>query len=348
MIISIDKSDTDTVELFADEFQWPFGKKIVKKHKENLGLRKHILSQGEAFDNYDALIILEDDIIVSPAFYKYAQQTIAKYYDNEDIAGISLYSFPLNPYTYLPFEPYKDENDVYFMNTAQSWGQIWLKEQWQDFYRWYLNNTDFTYSDEIPKALFSWKKSWLKYHTRYCIEKNKFFVYPYFSFSSNCGDAGTHTEKNSNLFQTVMQTKLNGNLILPTNPSLAIRYDAFFQNKDICHSLGLSEEECEIDLYGYKTNNKSYSKRYLLSLSAKPYKIVKSYGLTYHPIESNIFKSYRGKDIFLYDTQNKQEIGNINNRNFVIYIFRIISILRVIKLYRISNIFLDLKRRFLK
>lgn len=177
LIISVDKSDTDVVEQFADNFKWPYGNKTVKKHNKNLGLHKHIMSQGKDFDVYDALVVLEDDIVVSPAFFKYVAATVDKYSDNNDVAGISLYSFPLNNYTCNPFEPYKDSHDVYFMNTAQSWGQVWLKKQWLHFYEWYQRNLDFTPNAEIPLALFRWKKSWLKYHTRYCIENNKYFVY---------------------------------------------------------------------------------------------------------------------------------------------------------------------------
>ena len=72
LIISIDKSDTDTVERAADAFVWNHGTKRVKKHNENLGLHKHIMSQGEELDRYDAIIVLENDIVVSPAFYTFA------------------------------------------------------------------------------------------------------------------------------------------------------------------------------------------------------------------------------------------------------------------------------------
>ena len=39
LIISIDKSNTDKVERYADFYEWPHGKKTVVKHNQNLGLK---------------------------------------------------------------------------------------------------------------------------------------------------------------------------------------------------------------------------------------------------------------------------------------------------------------------
>ena len=79
LIISIDKSNTDTVERFANNFIWPFGEKKVITHDKNLGLRTHILSVGDWLDMYDAIIVLEDDIVVTPGFYRYAVSAYSYY-----------------------------------------------------------------------------------------------------------------------------------------------------------------------------------------------------------------------------------------------------------------------------
>ena len=56
LIISIDKSNTNSVELYAESFVWPYGEKRVIKHTNNLGLRTHILSVGQLFNEFDAII----------------------------------------------------------------------------------------------------------------------------------------------------------------------------------------------------------------------------------------------------------------------------------------------------
>lgn len=301
LIISIDKSKTDVVERFADEYKWPYGEKIVDKHEENLGLRPHMMSLGKWFDKFDAIVVLEDDIIVSPDYYYYTRQTVEKYYNCSAIAGISLYGFSINYQSSSPFTPVKNEHDVFFMNSAVSWGEIWMKESWKDFYDWYLNHLEFDYSDIIPERLFEWgEKSWLKYHTRYCIEKNKYFVFPYVSLSSNNCDVGTNSKKTSSEFQVPLQRGRKEQYALPALDDQSVCYDGFFENKGLLKFLNLNDEDCCIDING-KKNNK-LRKKYWLTTAFANYKIVKSFGLQLRPIEMNVIENIEGNGIFLYDT----------------------------------------------
>ena len=124
LYISVDKSDTDAVERFADEYCWEYGPKTVVKHSRNMGLKEHVLSQGALLDEYDAVIVLEDDLTVAPDFWSFAKQTVHQYKDDDRVAGVSLYSFAVNYHTLRPFTPQHDGHDVYFMNCAMSWGEI--------------------------------------------------------------------------------------------------------------------------------------------------------------------------------------------------------------------------------
>lgn len=301
LIISVDKSKTDIVERYAEEYQWSYGEKIVDKHEKNLGLRPHMMSLGKWFDRYEALVVLEDDIIVSPNFYNYSSQAVEKYRDNPDIAGVSLYGMYINYLTSYPFTPLKDETDAFFMNSAISWGEVWMKNQWEEFFNWYQNNLSFGQSDMIPERLFEWgDKSWLKYHTRYCIEKNKYFVYPYVSLSSNCCDAGTNSKTASSEYQVPLQWGKKELYFLPEVDDTAIYYDGFFENKKLYKALNLTEDECCIDING--TKKKSSVEKYWLTTKVEDYKIEKMYGLQLRPIEMNVMEGINGNAIFLYDT----------------------------------------------
>ena len=147
LIISIDKSDTDDVFNFANSYHWPHGNKIIDYHTSNLGLKQHMLSLGKWFEEYDAIVVLEDDIVVSPNFFHYTRQCVNKYFTNSLIAGISLYSFEVNYQTGTPFQPVKNQYDIYLMSCAMSWGEVLMKNQWLKFYEWYQHNTNFPYSD---------------------------------------------------------------------------------------------------------------------------------------------------------------------------------------------------------
>ena len=299
LIISIDKSDNSLVEKCAQEFNWLYGEKQVVTHKENLGLKRHILSCGNYLDKYDALIVLEDDLVVSRSFFSYAKYAVDKYYNDNNIAGISLYSFHINPHTGYPFFPAKNEHDAYFVQYAPSWGQVWMKNQWKDFVDWYENNQDDSFSlPHLPINISTWgKQSWLKYHIKYAIENSKFFVYPYFAFSTTNSDVGEHTNVSSTYFQVVLQEGDVEGFKFPLLNDDSIKYDCNFERELKLYGF---DDLC-VDLNGTKGNRTK--RRYWLTTLAEPYKIIKSYKLCYRPIEKNISEKNLGNDIFLYDTK---------------------------------------------
>lgn len=328
LVISVDKSNTSVVEDFADKYLWIHGEKRVIKHDYNLGLRKHVFSCGNLLTNYDALIVLEDDVTVAESFFVYAEQCVAKYSADDNIAGISLYNFSVNYQNQLPFLPIHTDSDVYFMQCAQSWGQVWMQRQWRAFREWYdRHNEEFTAQTNLPLAICAWpSSSWLKYHTRYCIEEHKYFVYPYVSLSTNNNDVGTHLSKSDTFFQTPMLygKKYQFNL-LPT-----VRYDGFFENAELYQSLGLPREDLCVDFYAEKKNREKC--RYWLSREFLPYKILESFALKYKPWELNVINHVAGQDVFLYDTsiyeENKQKLCPLN---FIYYIYGIKGLRGIIK-----------------
>lgn len=179
LIISIDKSNNPLVTEYANTFEWKYGEKRVIAHSENLGLKKHILSCGNYLDEFDAIIVLEDDLVVSEGFFNYSKLAVKQYQDNNNIAGISLYSFHINPHSTYPFFPDKSEYDNYFIQYAPSWGQVWMKNQWAEFKKWLESNDEDIFDlPHLPINISRWgKKSWLKYHIKFAVEKNKYFIY---------------------------------------------------------------------------------------------------------------------------------------------------------------------------
>lgn len=317
LIISIDKSNSDEAEKYSEAYKWTHGKKIVIKHEKNLGLRKHILSCGELLKEYEAMIVFEDDITVAKSFYLYAKQCVEKFSKDKQCAGISLYSFQRNYQNRLPFIPLKTDSDVYKMTCAQSWGQVWMREQWFEFMKWYKNNCEeFDENPHLPRAICKWpKSSWLKYHTRYCIEKNKYFVYPYVSLSTNNGDAGVHANQNFSFFQTPLQFGEKKDFLL--NPKIS--YDGFFENLQLYTYMGIDKDDICIDLYGEKSNREK--KRYWLTRKRENFKIVSSYALDLIPWEMNIIDKRYGYDIFLYDTNFPQSLKPNGGDNIVSYFY---------------------------
>ena len=298
LIISIDYSGTNDVENFAKGYEWKYGEKRIISHEKNLGLRNHILSCGDLLQEYDAVIVLEDDVVVAPSYFYFTEQCVEKYKDDDTIAGISLFSFPLNHYNQVPFYPLKTDIDVYLMKIAQSWGQVWMKKSWKAFREWYdRNNEEFEVMPHLPEKICHWPKtSWLKYHVRYCIENDKYFVYPYDSMTTDNVVPGVHCQTVTTYEQAHLLYGKKTQFAL--NPT--VKYDGFFENEAIPEWLGIDTKEICVDFFGYNKNR--VNKRYLLTREVLPYKIVKSFALQMKPYEWNIIKNVAGNDLFLYDT----------------------------------------------
>ena len=76
LIVSLDNCGDSGPEEAAKSFRWTHGEKIVRTFPERQGLRNHILSCGDFLKEYDAIAVLEDDLLVSPAYYQYMKQAV--------------------------------------------------------------------------------------------------------------------------------------------------------------------------------------------------------------------------------------------------------------------------------
>ena len=314
LIFSIDNSGSDEIKEFARSYVWKHGEKHIRSFELRQGLKKHILSCGDFTEQYDIVVVLEDDIYISDSFYHYSYAAAEFYKDDDNIAGISLYSFQKNWLDWpLRFEPQRyGEYDTFFLKVAQSWGQVWTREKWEPFKKWLIDNEDFTIdNDDVPSYLLTWsEKSWLKYHDKYLIKNNKYFVYPYDSYSTNFSDAGEH----SNFITTDHQVELiieKKEFHFPTFDEKSIRYDQYMDREGLEEYLGVEKGSVCIDFWGTKPLTKYH---YLLSLEAKPYKVVKTYQLALRPNELSVIQNIEGNGIFLYNTLEPQKKSKYNGK----------------------------------
>ena len=323
LIISIDNSGSNEIENYANSFSWKFGEKTIKTYPERLGLRNHILKCGKIVYNYDAIIVLEDDVVVAPGFYNYTKQVVPYYKDNRNIAGISLYSHSWNVCANNFFCPETSNSDVFFIQFPQSWGQIWMKNQWIDFEKWYENHQDdLLESEEVPKCVSNWpNSSWLKYHVKYCIDTNKYFVYPYKSLSTCFSEVGEHCKIKNTLYQVPISNETD-NYYVFVDIEDGNKYDAFFEREKLGKYLGIRDEELCVDIYGIKPVPKKNEKiRYMLTTQNLNYKIIKSYGLDMKPHENNILWNIKGNIINLYDLKYSDNNKFDKNKDIEKYVY---------------------------
>lgn len=330
LIISIDRCDSNIgIQELADDFAWEHGPKKVIYQSQHLGLREHILKCGDLSQQYGTIIVLEDDIYVSPYYYNFATQAAAFYRSDQSIAGISLYSPQYNETAGLPFEPLRSNFDIFFGQFPSSWGQVWTPEHWKSFRAWYSIKSNLIINTQDPALPHTITKrwpetSWKKYFFKYMIENDKYFVYPYVSLSTNFSDAGTHVRNSSNKFQVPLCYQAIRNYHLCKIGESNIIYDAF------CENIGLKDAFAEsiknnltVDLYA--TKNQGNSERYVLTTREMNFRIIKSYALAMKPVEDNIRQNIEGYSIFLYDTTDRLEFVERKNRIFLKDYFRVME-----------------------
>ncbi|MFZ4105146.1 glycosyltransferase [Flavobacterium sp.] len=339
LVISIDKSDSEDVFEVANKFEWNNGKKVIIKHNENLGLKKHILSCGNLTREYGSIILLEDDLYVSPFFYVYASNALQFYDTDVNIAGISLYSHALNVHAKLPFTPLQDDSSVFFLQLPASWGQAWNYKQWNFFMQWFdspLNDENYK-SIAIPVNIAKWPStSWLKIFTKYIIENNKYFVYPTISLTTNFADSGVHFNRKFSYVQVVLQSIAINYEFKTFNDSSCV-YDSYFEllpSKLKIKAISLSNYDFEVDLYGYKPLLEIDKPYFLTTQDCQIFE--KSYGLDFKPIEFNVFEENMGKDIFLVkknDFKEKKEFFSLTKSMLFEYYYRMPVIGELLNLF---------------
>lgn len=298
LIISIDGGGDEGVKEMARNFAWPNGEKKLIFHNTNLGLRNHVLSCGDLSRDYDGVIVLEDDLYVSPVFYQYTLQAFDFYKDDPKIAGISLYSHAYNETAQFPFRPLTDDSDVFFLQYASSWGQFWSRRNWASFREWYeklaLSPGDKSLG-KLPANIKLWPEtSWKKYFIRYIIQYDLYFVYPRHSLTTNFGDKGSNHRVAENLFQVPLWLEKQNFHFKSLEESNAV-YDVYCEMQaGRLNKLAppLEGKDFEVDLYGMKSAEDS-GKDLMLS-SRKCSRPLKSFGREMMPHEMNILSDIPG------------------------------------------------------
>ena len=270
LIISCDFSGSHDCEIVANDFRWIHGNKRVVAHSENLGLRNHVLISGDLVEDYDGIIMLEDDLWVAPNFYRYIIEADLFFKDDKTIGQISLYTNQYDEYSSSKVVPLHLGGDNFFMQVPSSWGQYWTKEQWFNFKKDYqAGDLIIDEFSVLPSNVIeNWpESSWKKYFYHYLIKNELFVVYPYQSLSTNFGDEGTHYSEKATFLQAPIDVRTTGYSFKPLSSSHSV-YDYLHElHPKVYHDLLPNEFknlDLEFDLNGSKELSKIKSE-YLVS-----------------------------------------------------------------------------------
>jgi hypothetical protein len=180
-----------------------FDLKIIEREK-NLGLSKSIISGvSKILETHDRVIVIEDDLELSPYFLTYMNEALDLYQDNPLVASIHGYTLPVK--TKLP--------DTFFLKGADCWGWATWRRAWNTFEQdgtvllknlnkqgrirefdldGLVGNTQML-KDQIAGKNDSWAIRW---HAS-CFLNNMLTLYPGNSLVKNIGFDGTGEHCNS-------------------------------------------------------------------------------------------------------------------------------------------------------
>lgn len=188
---------------------------IIIEREHNFGLAKSIISGvTEIIDKYGKIIVLEDDLVTSPYFLKYMNDSLNFYENNGEIISIHGYIYPVE----------KNLPETYFIKGADCWGWATWKRGWDLFeedgkklldnirkqklsYKFDINGA-YPYTRMLMDQVEGKAKSWAIRWYASAFLHNKLTLYPGVSLIQNIGfdESGTSCGE-SNLFTVKLADK---------------------------------------------------------------------------------------------------------------------------------------------
>ncbi|KAH3706384.1 uncharacterized protein LOC127858293 [Dreissena polymorpha] len=216
----IDRSINGTVdqltEQTAREFRFRHGAYDVIVHPQHVGIYGQWLSTWNPNNNSQEIaVILEDDLEVSPHFYKYLKHVHSKYDHYPEINGFALQGLSIHHgvKTWQSFVNYTDGQCVYLYPVLGTWGFSPSRKNWVRFLDWYAEarkKSDF--KPDVPgNVATSWYNTfleqgknytmWSMWHIHFAWKHDEYTLFPNFKdhkgLTTNWMEPGLHYDANS-------------------------------------------------------------------------------------------------------------------------------------------------------
>lgn len=135
-------NETRQILSFVDEFEWRFGEKMVHYRTANVGLQAQWLEAWWPGSDDEFAFVVEDDLEVSPLYYRFLRALISHYYYNASNFSPSIYGISLQRPRFVPGKhgnKLQLPNDVnlFLYQLVGTWGQLLFPRPWKEFRLWY-------------------------------------------------------------------------------------------------------------------------------------------------------------------------------------------------------------------
>ena len=112
----------ETRELVRD---WPHPNKTIVERDRNWGLANSVIEGvGELCKRFGRVIVVEDDLVVSPVFLNYLNTALERYADEPKVMQVSGYMFPIGE---------GNANEAVMLPITSTWGWATWDRAWKNF-----------------------------------------------------------------------------------------------------------------------------------------------------------------------------------------------------------------------
>lgn len=99
---------------------------VITERPKNIGLASSIIGGvTEIIEKFGNVIVLEDDLILSPYFLQFMNDVLSLYEKDDNVMSINGYLFPLNQKYELP--------ETFFLSFIATWGWATWERAWKKF-----------------------------------------------------------------------------------------------------------------------------------------------------------------------------------------------------------------------
>lgn len=184
----------------AKNFKWKYGSKEVRVLKKNAGLMNAWLTCWHPKSDNEHAIILEDDLTVSPYFYRYVKNMWTKYGDRPEIASVTLQRQKLVP-TVAKYRTI-EQKAPFGYKLLGTWGMSPSPKHWREFLKLNFKKLNPHVGGLVTSKWFARQKlgkMWSQFFIWWCHKKKAYNIYLTApnrrTFATNWREAGVHFGK---------------------------------------------------------------------------------------------------------------------------------------------------------
>lgn len=127
---------------YADQFAWIHGPKEIHYRTRNAGLQGQWLEAWWPASDHEFAFVVEDDMRLSPFYFKYLRRIIEMYYYNPSNYDPSVYGISLQRPRFVPGKhgnrlQLEDSTRLFLYQLVGTWGQLLFPKPWKEFRLWY-------------------------------------------------------------------------------------------------------------------------------------------------------------------------------------------------------------------